>query len=329
MGRLINGQWSTENSLNSDDHSGEFIREQTTFRNWIQDDPSAEFPAEPDRYHLYISRACPWAHRTAIMRRWKGLEEAISLSLVEPVRINAGWEFSETDPDPLYASRYLREVYQKADPDATCRVSVPILWDKQKETIVNNESREIMRMLDTQFNDFAKQDATFYPGDLREQVDRTIDEIYAPINNGVYRTGFAGTQRAYDKAVTELFDALDHWNAVLDDQRYLCGDVLTEADICMFTTMYRFDNVYHTHFKCNLKRITDYPNLWNYTRELYQLPGVAETCNMDHVKRHYYMSHTWLNPTQIVPKGPIVYFDDSHDRDRLPVRQVAEFTAGA
>lgn len=326
MGRLIHGQWSTENSLKSDEKSGEFIREQTTFRNWIKNDPSAEFPAEAGRYHLYISRACPWAHRTAIMRRRKGLEEAISLSVVEPVRIDDGWEFSETYPDPLYGSRYLREIYQKADPDATCRVSVPVLWDKQKETIVNNESREILRMLDTEFDDFARVDRTFYPGDLREQVDRTIDEIYEPVNNGVYRAGFAGTQRAYEKAVTELFDALDHWDAVLDQQRYLCGDVLTEADICMFTTLYRFDNVYHTHFKCNLKRITEYPNLWNYTKELYQTPGVAETCNMDHIKRHYYMSHTWLNPAQIVPKGPVLNFEESHNRDRLLVREEAELS---
>jgi len=300
----------------SDEKTGEFVREETTFRDWVRNDPAAEFPAEADRYHLYISRACPWAHRTTIMRRWKGLENAISLSIVEPVRIDDGWEFSETYPDPLFGSRYLRELYVRADPGATCRVTVPVLWDTKKETIVNNESREIMRMLDTAFEGIAEKNVTFYPEELSEEIDRVIDAIYEPINNGVY-AGFAGTQAAYERAVTRLFEALDHWEEVLENQRYLCGDVPTEADICLFTTLYRFDSVYSTHFKCNVRRIVDYPNLWNYLRELYQMPGVAATCNMDHIKRHYYMSHTWINPGQIVPMGPVLALEEPHNRGRL------------
>jgi len=318
MGRLIEGQWSTVNSLRSDEHSGEFIREATTFRHGIGTGPDALFPAEAGRYRLYISRACPWAHRTTIMRRWKGLAEAIPLTLVEPVRIDDGWEFSDTYPDPLYGADYLRELYVRADPEATCRVTVPVLWDTKQETIVNNESREIMRLLDTAFDEFATNEVSFYPDDLRGEIDRVIDAIYEPVNNGVYRAGFAGTQAAYEEAVRELFDALDHWEAVLGHQRYLCGDVVSEADICLFTTLYRFDSVYYTHFKCNIRRITDYPNLWNYLKELSQMPGVAPTCNMDHIKRHYYMSHTWINPAQIVPVGPALDFGGPHNRGRLP-----------
>jgi putative glutathione S-transferase len=211
----------------------------------------------------------------------------------------------------------LWEVYLKADRDYSGRVTVPVLWDKQTGTIVNNESREIIRMLDTQFEAIAQKDVNFYPEDLQTKIDETIDAIYQPINNGVYRAGFATKQSAYEEAVTELFDALDYWEKVLDRQRYLCGDKITEADWCIFTTLLRFDAVYYVHFKCNLRRIVDYPNLWNYLKDLYQQPGVKETCNLDHIKRHYYKSHPNVNPTRIVPKGPIIDFEAPHNRDRI------------
>ncbi|ADQ68099.1 glutathione s-transferase [Halogeometricum borinquense DSM 11551] len=314
---LVDGEWRTD-AYESTNEDGEFNRQETSFRNWIRDDADAEFPAESGRYHLYISRACPWAHRTAMTRRLKGLEDAISLSVVEPVRINDGWEFSAEYPDPLYGEDYLRDIYTRADDEFTGRVTVPVLWDKERETIVNNESREIMRMLDTEFDAHAKHDVDLWPEGYREEVDESIDSIYEPINNGVYRAGFADSQDAYDEAITELFDALDHWESVLEDQRFVVGDVLTEADIAMFVTLIRFDHVYHTHFKCNRRAIHEYPNLWNYTKELAQLPGVAETINIDHITRHYYMSHGDVNPKRLVPVGPDIDFYDDHDRDRLP-----------
>jgi putative glutathione S-transferase len=314
---LVDGEWQTTVCESTDD-SGEFQRAETTFRDWIRDDPDADFPADAGRYHLYISRACPWAHRTALMRALKGLDDSVSLSLVQPERYDEGWEFSADHPDPLAGEAYLRDVYVRADPEYTGRVTVPVLWDRERETIVNNESEEIMRMLDTAFDRHAARDVDLYPAGYRDAVDRVIDDIYHPINNGVYRAGFAGSQDAYDRAVEELFAALDHWEAVLADQRYLAGDVLTEADLAMFATLVRFDHVYHTHFKCNRRAIHDYPNLWNYTKELYQLPGVERTVNLDHVVRHYYRSHEQLNPTRLVPTGPDVDFAASHDRDRLP-----------
>ncbi|WP_165351474.1 glutathione S-transferase family protein [Halogeometricum borinquense] len=317
MNMLVDGEWRTD-AYESTNEDGEFNRQETSFRNWIRDDADAEFPAESGRYHLYISRACPWAHRAAMTRRLKGLEDAISLSVVEPVRINDGWEFSAEYPDPLYGEDYLRDIYTRADDEFTGRVTVPVLWDKERETIVNNESREIMRMLDTEFDAHAKHDVDLWPEGYREEVDESIDSIYEPINNGVYRAGFADSQDAYDEAITELFDALDHWESVLEDQRFVVGDVLTEADIAMFVTLIRFDHVYHTHFKCNRRAIHEYPNLWNYTKELAQLPGVAETINIDHITRHYYMSHGDVNPKRLVPVGPDIDFYDDHDRDRLP-----------
>ncbi|MFB6303524.1 MAG: glutathione S-transferase family protein [Haloferacaceae archaeon] len=315
MNMLVDGEWRVD-AYESTDEEGEFDRTETTFRNWVGEDD--QFPVEAGRYHLYICRACPWAHRTAMTRRLKGLEDAVSLSLVQPERYDQGWEFSEDHPDPLYGEEYLRDVYTRADPDYTGRVTVPVLWDRERETIVNNESAEIMRMLDVAFDDLAERDVDLYPEGYRDDVDRIIDEIYDPINNGVYRAGFAETQEAYDRAVSELFDALDHWEAVLDDRRYLAGDVLTEADVAMFATLVRFDHVYHTHFKCNRRAIHEYDNLWNYTKELYQLPGVAETVNVDHIVRHYYRSHGDLNPKRLVPIGPDVDFSAPHDRDRLP-----------
>lgn len=318
LGLLANGKWMTERE--QEDEKGRFIRPSTTFRNQITPDGSSGFPAVSGRYHLYISWACPWAHRTAIMRSLKGLEDAISLSVVGAVIDQNSWEFSNEPgaiPDTVNHTDYLWQVYLKAQPDYSGRVTVPLLWDKEKHTIVNNESREIIRMLDTQFQGISQSNLDLYPVELQAKIDQTIDEIYQPINNGVYRAGFATTQEAYEEGVTDLFNALDHWENVLETQRYLCGNVLTEADICLFTTLLRFDPVYYVHFKCNLRRIVDYPNLWNYLKDLYQYPSVKETCNLDHIKRHYYRSHPKVNPTKIVPKGPIINFDESHDRDRF------------
>jgi glutathionyl-hydroquinone reductase len=316
LGMLMNGKWVTERE--QEDKKGKFVRPSTTFRNWITADGSSGFKAERDRYHLYVSLACPWAHRTLIMRQLKGLSDAISVSVVDPEMGDNSWEFSDCEgciPDTVNHTHYLWELYTKVEPNYTGRVTVPVLWDKQKGTIVNNESREIIRMLDTEFGEITKPDVDLYPKALQQQIDETIDAIYQPINNGVYRAGFATTQEAYEEAVTELFENLDHWETVLGKQRYLCGDRLTEADICMFTTLLRFDAVYYVHFKCNLRRIVDYPNLWGYLRDLYQHPGVKETCNLDHIKRHYYKSHPKVNPTRIVPKGPIINFEAPHNRD--------------
>ncbi|WP_411965539.1 glutathione S-transferase family protein [Haloferax sp. YSMS24] len=313
MNMLYEGEWTTEYDANNDD--GEFERQTTTFRNWVGEDD--RFPVESGRYHLYISRACPWAHRTAMTRTLKGLEDTVSLSVVEPVRIDDGWEFSETYPDPLYGEEYLRDIYVRADDEFTGRVTVPVLWDKERETIVNNESREIMRMLNEAFDPLAENDVDLTPDGYEDEVDHIIDEIYDPINNGVYRAGFATTQEAYENAVDELFDALDHWESVLADQRFLAGDVFTEADIAMFATLIRFDHVYHTHFKCNRKAIHEYDNLWNYTKDVFQLPGVEDTVNVDHIVRHYFVSHGDINPKRIFAVGPDLDFTEPHDRGRF------------
>jgi len=352
---LVDGEWRTD-AYESTNEDGEFDRQTTTFREFVEDDPDAEFPAEAGRYHIYVSLACPWAHRTLVTRSLKGLEDAVSVSVVDPFRENDGWEFSPEregcTEDHVHGFDYLRDVYTAADPEFTGRVTVPVLWDKERETIVNNESEEIMRMLDTAFHEIggeaqrasesassaeqssansraatprdgdeaasAGNGVTLYPEGYRDEIDETIEDIYEPINNGVYRAGFAGGQAAYDEAVTELFDALDRYDELLADRRYLCGPVLTEADVAMFTTLIRFDAVYHTHFKCNVRQIADYENLWPYLRDLYQTPGVAETVNMDHITEHYYRSHADLNPKRIVPKGPDLDFEASHDRDALP-----------
>lgn len=326
LGQLVEGKWVSKRE--QEDSQGRFLRPSTTFRDRITADGSSGFKAQADRYHLYISWACPWANRTAIMRKLKGLEDVIGLSVVDPVMGEEGWRFSNypgSIPDTVNDAQYLREIYLKAEPNYTGRVTVPILWDKQTNTIVNNESRDIIRMLDAEFEDFVKAKADFYPEELRQSIDQTIDAIYQPINNGVYRAGFATKQEAYEEAVTELFEALDYWEEILGKQRYLCGDSLrdssasriTEADWCMFTTLFRFDAVYYVHFKCNLRHIYEYPNLWNYLKDLYQQPGVKETCNLEHIKLHYYKSHPNVNPTGLVPKGPILDFDAPHNRHQL------------
>ena len=317
-GMMVEGEWKTERQWQNTD--GRFVRSATSFRNWITADGSSGFPAEAGRYHLYVAWACPWAHRTAILRKLKGLEEAVGISAVGSFMGEDGWAFYDEPgviPDAVNGAHYLREVYAKADPEYTGRVTTPVLFDRETETIVNNESREIVRMLDTEFGELATTDADFCPGELHEEVDATIDAIYEPINNGVYRSGFATIQEAYEEAVTELFDALDRWERVLGVWRYLCGDRITEADWCFFPTLVRFDAVYHGHFKCNLRRIVDYPNLWGYLRDLYGQPGVAETVNMDHIKKHYYGSHESINPTRVVPKGPLLDFTEPHERARL------------
>jgi glutathionyl-hydroquinone reductase len=321
LGILKDGVWISRRE--QEDSQGKFIRPSTTYRDHITADGSSGFLAEAGRYHLYISWACPWACRTAIMRRLKGLEDVIGLSVVGAEIDQNSWEFTDEPgaiPDTVNHTQYLWQLYLKADANYSGRVTVPVLWDKKTGTIVNNESREIMRMFDTQFNDLATADVNFYPAHLQKLIDDTIDAIYQPINNGVYRAGFATSQSAYDEGVRDLFAALDDWEKVLAKQRYLCGDQVTEADWCMFTTLLRFDAVYYVHFKCNLRRLVEYPNLWNYLKELYQLPGVKETCNFDHIKRHYYRSHPNVNPTRIVPIGPDIDFDAPHNRDEMLIR---------
>lgn len=315
LGMLIDGQWVT--TRKQEDTQGRFVRPSTTFRHGITADGSSPYPVVANRYHLYVSLACPWAHRTLIVRSLMGLEAAIGISVVDPYMGDQGWMFSEAPgciPDSVNHTTYLREIYLKAEPNYTGRVTVPILWDTQTHTIVNNESREIIRMLSTACRAIATSGIDLAPEPLQPAIDNTLDAIYQPINNGVYRAGFATHQTAYDEAVTELFAALDHWESVLAEHRYLCGTQLTEADICLFTTLLRFDAVYYTHFKCNLRRIVDYPNLWNYLKDIYQIPEVKTTCNLDHIKQHYYRSHPNVNPFGIVPKGPLINFDEPHNR---------------
>lgn len=311
MGMLVDGEWKTEKQWH-DDSDGRFKRKPTTFRDTAR--------AESGRYHLYVSWACPWAHRALIVRQLRGLDAHISLSVVDYFMGEDGWHFSDRPgaiPDDVNGAKFLREIYQKADPNVSCRVTVPVLWDKREETIVNNESRELIAMFDTEFMTLGDPNVCFRPEGMEARIDEVIDAIYEPINNGVYRAGFAGTQEAYLEAVTELFEALDHYEEVLGRQRYLCGDVVTEADWCMFTTLLRFDLVYYVHFKCNLQHIYDYPNLFNYLKDLYQIPGVRQTCNFEHIKGHYYESHRSVNPHGIVPKGPRLALGAPHDRGRF------------
>jgi len=312
MGRLIDGEWWSD--VTNDDRA-DFDYQETAFRDAIGGD---RHPAEPGRYHLYVSRACPWAHGTLLVRELLGLEN-IGVSIVDPHRRGDGWEFtpekSGCTPDRLHGSDYLREVYTAADPGYTGRVSVPVLWDERAETVVNEESDEIMRTLADAFGEGAGVD--LYPEGHREEVDHYIGELYRPLNRGVYYAGFAETQSEYEDAVETVFDALDRWEAHLSDRRYLLGDRLTLADLRLFPTLVRFDAVYHTHFKCNVRRLVDYENLWAYTRDLYGTGSVSETVDPDHIKEHYYRSHDDVNPTGLVPVGPDVDFEAPHDRDEL------------
>lgn len=326
MGLLIDGVWHDQ-WYDTKSSGGKFERSQAKFRNWITPDGSAGpsgtdgFKAESGRYHLYVSYACPWAHRTLIFRHLKGLADHIDISAVHPDMLKDGWTF-DTDTngatgDTLYHLPFARDIYTKADPTFSGRVTVPILWDKQRETIVSNESSEIIRMFDSAFDAVTGNTETYWPQHLRDAVAPINDRIYDTFNNGVYKSGFATTQHAYDAAVNPLFDTMDWLEERLSTHRYLMGDTITEADWRLFTTLVRFDPVYHLHFKCNRRRLVDYPNLWAYTRELYQVPGVAETVNMDHIVRHYHYSHESINPHRIIPINPQIDWDAAHNRDQL------------
>jgi glutathionyl-hydroquinone reductase len=309
LGKLIDEKWTTEWTEHND--RGQFQRMPTVFHNWISRDGTSGFKAEAGRYHLYISLGCPWAHRTALLWKLKGLEDVISLSIVDPVISDFGWKFSDKlgcIADTVNDADYLWQIYVKSDPNYTGRVTVPVLWDKQSGKIVNNESRQIIQMFDRDFSEYAN-DTNFYPADLQIEIDRVMDEIYQPINNGVYRSGFAVSQAAYNEAVTELFTALEHWEGLLGKQPYLCGERITIADWCLFTTLFRFDPAYYGLFKCNLKRLIDFPNLWNYCRKLYQYPGVRSVSSVEHVKQLYYAGLPELNPSIIIPIGPDINFD--------------------
>ncbi|RUO55830.1 glutathione S-transferase family protein [Pseudidiomarina homiensis] len=320
MGLLVDGKWH-DKWYDTDKHGGRFERSAAQFRNWLSDAPDAEFPAQSGRYHLYVSYACPWAHRTLIFRKLKGLEEHISVSAVEPLMLENGWEFASDQQqalhDPLYDLEFLYQLYLKADPNYSGRVTVPVLWDKQKQTIVSNESADIIRMFNDAFNAITGNQLDFYPQPLRDAIDTINDEVYDNVNNGVYKCGFATQQEAYEEAFDALFATLDKLEKRLQQQRFLAGDEVTEADWRLFTTLVRFDAVYHGHFKTNQRRIVDYPALWDYVRALYQVPGVAETVVMDHIKKHYYASHTMINPTQIVPRGPALDFAAPHQRGKV------------
>ncbi len=325
MGMLVDGQWH-DVWYDTDASRGRFVRSESQFRSWITPDGAAGptgragFKAEPGRYHLYISWACPWAHRTLIMRKLKGLEPLIDISAVNAHMGAEGWTFHPGDgviPDSVYGVTCLYELYVIADPHYSGRATVPLLWDKAERTIVSNESADIMRMLNSAFDDVGGNDVDFYPEALRPAIDELNDFIYPNINNGVYKAGFATTQEAYEEAAVAVFEALDSLDARLADRRYLTGSTLTEADWRLFTTLVRFDPVYHGHFKCNRRRIVDYPPLSGYLRDLYQMPGIAETVNLPIIKAHYYGSHPTINPHGIVPIGPDVDFSLPHDRARL------------
>jgi putative glutathione S-transferase len=317
MGLLVDGEWKDQ-WYDTKSTGGKFKRQDAAFRNWLSKDKDAEFPAEAGRYHLYVSYACPWAHRTLIFRALKGLEDMISVSVVHWRMLENGWEFAPDDglPDHLGNHGFMHQIYTAAKPDYTGRVTVPVLWDKKTNRIVSNESAEIIRMLNSAFDDLGAKPGDYYPEDLRSEIDAINGRVYDDVNNGVYKSGFATAQDAYEDAVATLFGTLDWLEERLSTHRYLAGDRLTEADWRLFTTLIRFDPVYHGHFKCNLKMLKDYPNLWAYTRELYQVPGIKQTVFFEHIKGHYYESHLMINPTGIVPKGPVLDLDMPHGRDK-------------
>ena len=323
MGYLDEGVWKDQ-WYDTKSTGGKFVRTTAKFRNWITADgsagPSGEggFEAESGRYHLYVSYACPWAHRTLIFRALKGLNDHITVSVVHPDMLSEGWTFEDdfdgTTGDTLFGKPFLRDIYTTADPKISGRVTVPILWDKKRNTIVSNESSEIIRMLNSAFDGITGNNLDFWPVDLRDDIETLNTRIYDTVNNGVYKSGFATSQEAYDEAVGPLFDSLDWLEGILAENRYLTGDRLTEADWRLWTTLARFDDVYQGHFKCNRRRLIDYPNLWAYTRELYQIPGVAETLRTDHIVRHYHYSHDTINPYRILPTGPKLDWDEPHGR---------------
>ncbi|TVO33020.1 glutathione S-transferase family protein [Vibrio algivorus] len=311
MGKLVEGVWH-DVWYDTKSSGGKFVREDAGFRDWIENKPDAAFQPESGRYHLYVSLACPWAHRTLIMRELKGLASHIDVTVVSPDMLENGWEFSQ--PEPLFGFTKLHEIYTQAKNGYSGRVTVPTLWDKKTNTIISNESSEILRMFNSEFNDLTGNSDDYYPADLRSEIDKWNEFIYPNINNGVYKTGFATTQQAYEDAFDSLFAALDKVEQHLSQSKYLVGEKITEADWRLFTTLIRFDAVYVGHFKCNLKRIADYSNIQGYMKELYQVPGVKETVNFDHIKRHYYFSHKGINPTQVIPKGPELDLDSPHGR---------------
>lgn len=324
MGLLVDGEWR-DKWYDTESTGGKFERSTSEFRNWVTADGSAGpsgksgFQAQSGRYHLYVSYACPWAHRALIFRALKDLTDHISVSVVHPDMMEDGWtfatDFEGATGDTLFGSDFLRDIYIKADPNFTGRVTVPVLWDKAQNTIVSNESAEIIRMFNSAFNEITGNTDDYWPTDLREQIADINERVYETVNNGVYKAGFATSQDAYDDAVHPLFDSLAWLESILENNRFLAGDKLTEADWRLFTTLARFDLVYHTHFKCNHKRLTDYPNLWAYTRQLYQHADIAETVHFDHIVRHYHFSQTTVNPHQIIPINPTVDFSAPHERD--------------
>jgi putative glutathione S-transferase len=327
MGLLIDGVWHDQEPPKSDagGTTGRFERQDSLFRNWVTPDgrpgPSGSdgFAASAGRYHLYVSLACPWAHRALIMRALKGLEQVIPVSVTHWLMADQGWSFTPGEgviPDPLFNSRYLHEIYTRADAHYSGKVTVPVLWDQHTQTIVNNESSEIIRMFGSAFDAVGARPGDYYPAALRAEIDAVNSRVYDTLNNGVYKAGFATTQSAYEDAVMPLFDTLDWLEERLTHARFVCDDTFTEADIRLFTTLVRFDAVYNGHFKCNLRRLIDYKNLWAYTRDIYQMPGVAQTVNFQHIKRHYYQSHRRINPTGIVPAGPLLDFDAPSERGK-------------
>ncbi len=309
---------------------GEFVRGATSFHDWVEADGSGTFPAAPGRYHLYVSYACPWASRAVMVRRLKGLEDVVSMSVVDPIRDRRGWRFPAQrlagpddagglpgpGPDPVNGFDFLAEAYRRADPDFAGHVSVPVLWDKETGTIVNNESAEVIRILNSELDEWAEHpELDLYPEELRARIDEVNERVYETVNNGVYKAGFARSQEAYEASFDPLFESLDWLEGLLAHSRYLTGERITEADLRLFTTLVRFDSVYHNHFRCNLRKIEQYPNLWAYTRDLYSQPGFAETVVLDEIKRHYYMTHPSLNPLRVVPKGPELDFAEPHGRE--------------
>ncbi|ANZ10573.1 glutathione S-transferase family protein [Vibrio parahaemolyticus] len=314
MGKLVEGVWH-DVWYDTKANGGKFVREDAGFRDWIKNDSEAVFQPESGRYHLYVSLACPWAHRTLIFRKLKGLEPHIDVTVVCPDMLSQGWQMGL--PEPLFGHTRMHQIYTQAKPDYTGRVTVPVLWDKKTNTIVSNESSEIIRMFNSAFNDLTGNHDDYYPEPLRGVIDEWNDYIYPNVNNGVYRCGFATSQEAYEEAFESLFSALDKINAHLATHRYLAGNKITEADWRLFTTLVRFDAVYVGHFKCNKQRIADYVNIQGYLKELYQIDGIADTTDFYHIKRHYYFSHTGINPTQVVPKGPDLDFSSPHQREMI------------